>query len=277
MRGIQDVYTASKKVVDFWGYDNKAVLYSSSIGAFVFPVSLGLIQHTVFRILAITNGSIFASALGLAAVGMSGCAASVALTEASDRLRERAYFSWREPSYSALPKPYSLNNHEDLKLLTVYFIGTVVVFKACRGRFSSVLPSSVKHPGAFANVGIVGSHRYAHKSQRVKIMQMGRKLGCHTCGRKWFSKSFIADHQPPLALSHNNRGKKYLFGVLRYPKTQQKLYPQCKKCSLKQQKHIQSPKNYSAVVTHASSLRIYHLFLPLPYIWAFIRDVAYYI
>ncbi|XP_071945724.1 uncharacterized protein [Antedon mediterranea] len=274
MRGIQDVYSATKKVVDLWSYDSKTVLYSSSIGALVFPVSLGLIQHFVFRTISIANGHLLAPVLGLAAVGLSGCASAIAVTEASYRLRvKQNYYYWRdEPAIFKLPKPYSLDD-KDLKLLAAYFMGTVIVFKVFRGRFASVLPSTVKSPGAFANEGIIGSHRYAHKSQRQKIVQIGQKFGCHTCGRKWFIKSFIADHQPPLSLSRNNKTKKYLLGLLQYPKVQQKLYPQCVRCSLKQQKHLQSPGNYSEVVSHASSLRIYHLFLPLPYIWAFLQDV----
>lgn len=80
-------------------------------------------------------------------------------------------------------------------------------------------------PGLFAAESIParGPQRDFMADERRGINNIGSATGCHTCGTRvpgTTTGNFVADHQPPSALNLKNH--------------QQRLYPQCLTCSLKQ-------------------------------------------
>ena len=60
-------------------------------------------------------------------------------------------------------------------------------------------------------------HRAVRSLQNMKekLHWVGRRQGCHTCGRRGIRRKYIADHQPPSK-----------FAV----ETPQRFYPQCAPC-----------------------------------------------
>ena len=141
----------------------------------------------------------------------------------------------------------------------------VVAFKLLGGRFRSVLPSSLFHPGAFSRVKAslhANGAEYITKGERegsrgrLGLNDYGWMYGCHTCGRKRVD-SFIGDHMPPNKLAR--------------PGQLQRLYPQCAVCSSRQGGAVRA--NRPAYRTHAFSLRLYHLWLPLgPWVCSWLAD-----
>lgn len=90
---------------------------------------------------------------------------------------------------------------------------------------TSELQSKGIGPGPFAGDSIVarGPERDFTAQERRELNDIGNRLGCHTCGTKepgTTTGNFVADHQPPSALNSRN--------------LEQRLYPQCLTCSLKQ-------------------------------------------
>jgi hypothetical protein len=80
-------------------------------------------------------------------------------------------------------------------------------------------------PGPYARESVParGPGRDFTAAERQQINDIGRKYGCHTCGTKdpgTKSGDFIPDNQPPSALN--------------VPGIPQRLYPHCKRCSLRQ-------------------------------------------
>ncbi|CAH1269883.1 BBS10 [Branchiostoma lanceolatum] len=87
-------------------------------------------------------------------------------------------------------------------------------------------------------------------------MTLTERIGILVGGR------FIADHQPPLAVYEaalkRNKNAKY---------SSPAFYPQCQKCSSRQRLYLGAVSRgrtepFSPVVTHASALRLHHLWLP---------------
>ena len=78
-------------------------------------------------------------------------------------------------------------------------------------------------PGPFAEEWVPATGPNVTASQRARINKIGSKSGCHTCGIKVPGTrrgNWVTDHQPSSGL--NPLGN------------QQRLYPQCLKCSLRQ-------------------------------------------
>ena len=68
--------------------------------------------------------------------------------------------------------------------------------------FLTALPSSVLSIGVHAvrNGKVLSTNPVANAKQRKMIQILGKRLGCHQCGRKQLfdlNKGFIADHMPP--------------------------------------------------------------------------------
>ena len=68
--------------------------------------------------------------------------------------------------------------------------------------FLTALPSSVLSIGVHAvrNGKVLSTNPVANEKQRKLIQVLGKRLGCHQCGRKQLfdiNKGFIADHMPP--------------------------------------------------------------------------------
>lgn len=163
--------------------------------------------------------------------------------------------------------------HKHVFLSTV---SGVLMFRALGGRFERVLPSNLLRPGAFAADWIPAKMevKYASSAQKEMVQALGKKHGCHTCGTKSAEK-FIADHQPPSRLIGNH------YGTLSQPNSlMQRFYPQCKQCSTMQGgllagKTADTAVSQSmAIRTHGSSLRLYHAFLPLPFLITYLFNTG---
>ena len=231
---------------------------STVVGGITFPVLLGLAQSAVFKPLRITCGSgVLPALMGGASVCIASCVASLAMIKTCSLVQK--WQSW--PSESSPRRTITFSTPE-LLLSTVF---GAVVFRALGGRYSSALPSSLLKPGAFAKEWIPAKGpQYATPCEKDMIQQLGRKHGCHTCGRRLRLKLFIADHQPPsktLPLDSS--------GIL------QKFYPHCQRCASIQGGVVSGNNISRSIRTHYLSLRLYHLFVPVPFGIAYLKTGDY--
>lgn len=126
----------------------------------------------------------------------------------------------------------------------------VAAFLLLGGRALSFTPSSVVAVGAFGRKCIGGDASYASLAQRSKIAKLGRRFGCHTCGKRL--GSFIADHQPPLEIIRRRSWWKAL------AKARYKYYPQCTVCSNRQAAVLRSKRLVDMRINHFFTLRPHH-------------------
>lgn len=123
----------------------------------------------------------------------------------------------------------------------------LVQFWVLGGRGWRLAPSCLRHPGAFSRTSVPAKGAgYASEAQRAVLKEMGQRHGCHTCGTRR-AALYHGDHMPP-----NHLAK---------PGQTQRFYPQCVTCSNMQggtMLHARAPR-----VSHATRLRLYHLWLPL--------------
>lgn len=236
----------------------KQAAVSGLAGAATFPALLGFTQVGIFKAMRLTSGSpaAIASVMGCASVLAASCAASCATLTGYTLTRE--YYSSNETD--ATRTSVSLSG-QDLLLSTLC---GAVVFRALGGRFLSVLPSNLLKPGSFAREWIPASISYAGNAQRSVIQEIGQRQGCHTCGRRRVMQ-FTADHQPPNALIWKlvESGKGMVSA---------RFYPHCLRCS-NRQGGLLSKSSSKYIVTHPFSLRLYHVFLPLPLGLAYLKTV----
>ncbi|XP_071508791.1 uncharacterized protein [Diadema antillarum] len=238
---------------------------SWGMGCMVFPLCLGILQVGVFKPLSLTASHVCAPGLGLCSVAVSGILASVTVLG--------SYSKFHHGKMNEITLDVSLAD------IACYGLGSAALFKLFKGHFYQVLPSTVLQPGAFARQGIPASKHYASFGKKAQLAAIGSQYGCHTCGKRWTTKMFIADHQPPLALSKRRGKLQAMVKILRPKQPEYKFYPQCISCSRIQQgylsaravqqigdlapgKRVKVVNNH--IVTHATSLRLYHLYLPLP-------------
>ncbi|XP_062520768.1 uncharacterized protein LOC134195708 [Corticium candelabrum] len=226
------------------------VLTASVVGSLAFPVALGLQQRFLYAPLRITSDRRIAGPLlGLGSVFLSGCCASLAAIATLKAHRTITKSPNDEKTWlDELPT--------DWQNLIACGLGSALVFRILTGRYHSVLPSNIAKRGAFARVSIPARRNNAFSpSARERFHKIGKKHGCHTCGRKWRVNKFHRDHQPPTALARE--GEKQVY------------YPQCAKCSA-QQGGVVSQRTIQ-IVTHGTSLRLYHLWMPVPLAWFGLR------
>ena len=237
----------------------KNVLISSFSGAVTFPAVLGLGQLLLFKPLRISCGSPLASVCGGASVLVAGCLASV-VTVRTVPLLERLASSER-PHPTGETRTISLSAEDIL----ASGVASAFIFRALGGRFSSVLPSHLLRPGSFAREWISARSSLATEKERHIIQRIGQQHGCHSCGKRGV-KQFNADHQPPNKLNGTGGGADNASNT-----ALQKLYPQCKKCSGMQGSLIAQNSTSHAVSAHPLSLRLYHVFLPIPFAIAYFK------
>ncbi|XP_041484342.1 uncharacterized protein LOC121430967 [Lytechinus variegatus] len=242
-------------------------MVSWGLGCIVFPLCLGVFQIGVFKPLSVTSSHLLAPAIGLGSVALSGIASSITVFTA----------------YSN----YNVSESRELDVrftdLVCYGLGSAAIFKLLRGKFSSVLPSTILKPGAFARRGIPATKNYASSGKKATLAAIGSRHGCHTCGKRWTAKSFIADHQPPLSLPKRTDIIHTLSKLFRPHEPEYRFYPHCPSCSRVQMTYLGAMANqrttdltkgrivrmdFNHIVTHATSLRLYHLYLPLPAVLA---------
>lgn len=228
-------------------------------GALAFPLALGLGQLAVFKPLRVTCSSPLASVYGGVSVLAAGCVASATAIQALSLSHH-----WKNSRHSTQADSSELTVEFGVQELLASTVASAILFRALGGRFSSVLPSHLLKPGAFAREGIPVRATQSTEIQRHIIRELGKSHGCHSCGTRGV-KQFHADHQPPNKL-HSGRKE-----------TTQKLYPQCVKCSNLQGSllsHNNGPQSkWSAIRTHSLSLRGYHVFLPVPLAIAYLKSL----
>ena len=243
------------------------LLAASLSGALAFPAVLGLGQVGLFKPLRLTCSSSLASVFGGASVLVAGCIASATAVYALSLTHH-----WE---VSSQPDSPSVSNRKTVEFgareLLVSTTTSAIMFRALGGRFSSVLPSHLLKPGAFAQEWIPVRSTQATERQRHIVKQLGKSHGCHSCGTRSV-KQFHADHQPPNKIQNGlNSLSNSANGIL------QRLYPQCKKCSSLQGALLAHGNNgsrhsWNAIRTHPLSLRAYHLFLPIPFAVAYLKS-----
>ena len=97
----------------------------------------------------------------------------------------------------------------------------------------------------------------------------------HVGRRKWDSLLliFFADHQPPTKIHMESGGRA---NGANTSTTTQRLYPHCRECSRLQGSLLTrsniSRAGQAAIRSHPFSLRVYHLFLPIPFVIAYLKS-----
>ena len=258
------------------------LLGTAAVGAVTFPTLLAVAQTAVFKPLRITVASRLSPLFGAASVSAAGFAASLATIKTCSLIQN----TWESETKAGngTSRMISFSTAE----LMVSTFSSVVVFRAVGGRFSSVLPSHLFHPGAFARERIpaIRGLKLANSSEKSLIRDYGRRYGCHTCGKKQVGgHGFVSDHQPPSHLLKNSKSSGTLAaettaGNLKADvelsndgaSVRQFFYPQCYKCSSLQGGSLNNGSKSKAIVTHPLSLRLYHLFLPVPFVVAYLKS-----
>lgn len=226
------------------------LLGSAVVGAAAFPSLLGFFQHAVFKPLRLSSNLKYTSSvLGCASVTLASYGASWVALRVIHLVRDKS------PTTQKLSWSFV---EPDVLLST---LGSVIIFRALGGKFSTTLPSHLLFPGAFAMEWIPALRSHQTKSEKEIVRAIGQKHGCHSCGQRK-GVEFVTDHQPPSKTVGNDTSK------VTIDMTLQRLYPQCLKCSRMQGGMVAIGKNHlrhrKAYVTHASNLRLRHAFLPLP-------------
>lgn len=144
-------------------------------------------------------------------------------------------------------------------------------FSVLGGQAMSMSPSDVRQLGAFAHPrtgAIPATMAYATPNERKKILDIGRRFGCHSCGTRRPPAApdgflgFICDHQPPVIVA--SRHNRQLWRRLTGWKVRQQFFPHCWQCSQIQSSAVRNLKDGSAralasfAVTHYTSWRPYH-------------------
>ncbi len=240
------------------------LLTSGLAGAAAFPTLLAASQAFVFRPLKVSLGpGLTSPLLGLASVAVASFGASLAALKTLTIVNQ--YFSASDVRLSL--------NRRDLLISTA---SGVVLFRALGGRFGAVLPSNLMRPGAFAAEWLpaMRESEVATPKERTLVRTLGARHGCHSCGEKR-GVDFVADHQPPSRLigNHRNAGTR----PVNPSPFLQRFYPQCRRCSAVQGGILgggngQSLLHPKAIRTHATSFRPYHLFLPVPFVVAYLNE-----
>lgn len=245
------------------GVEEAALLVSGVTGAVSFPALLAASQVWLFKPLRLSyTPRLSSSVLGFASVTAASFGASLLALKTIHLTQDYLPHSKLRLSYSG----------SDVLLPAV---AGVVVFRALGGRFANVLPSHLARPGAFAVEYIPAQRgsKYANPTEKELVKSMGRRHGCHSCGRKR-SVVFVADHQPPSKLLGNHRNGTSMPSEVDH--LIQRFYPQCVRCSQQQGAVLagnSATASEKAIMTHFTSLRPYHLFLPLPFLFTYSKAV----
>ncbi|XP_019857101.1 PREDICTED: uncharacterized protein LOC109585453 [Amphimedon queenslandica] len=231
-------------------------LVGAAAGAVTFPVVLGINQLLVLKPLRLATHlpALVVATIGGISITSAAISASCAVVTA---------YSLAGPFVAPLTRDTSNHMRLNVPELLTSSLVSVALFRSLGGKFCSVVPSHLANPGAFARQWIPAySNKYATSSEKVLIQEIGKKYGCHTCGKRQSVTKFVCDHQPPTStLPHGG-------GVQRF-------YPQCDKCSGLQGGLVTNNKpNPKSLVTHITSLRAYHFFLPVPLAFGYLKSLS---
>ena len=261
-------------MADFLNFplDHRQALVATGVGAVTFPIVLGINQYGL-KPLRISSGSplLLASAAGGISVTLASLIASTAVL--------KSYSLSSKFIHNSLDEDIPANWQVDVTIQDVAAstLSGVVLFRALGGRFSSVIPSHLHAPGAFARQWIPAySLNRANGTQKSIIQEIGSKYGCHTCGKRRI-KQYFADHQPPNKLVKMGVAEapgQPLGQVLNNNATNgllQKFYPHCPRCSDMQGRSLAMDNKTSSIVIHPFTLRPYHFFFPIPILLLFLK------
>ena len=108
----------------------------------------------------------------------------------------------------------------------------LLVFLYSGGVPAQLFLSHVACPGAFAREYVTVDNKGLTPSPSMKhrVQEIGAQYGCHHCGK--FSDQYISDHMPPTVMYLNKE-------------VPQRLYPQCRGCSLFQGGTLSSRSTFS--------------------------------
>lgn len=233
---------------------------SGIVGAVAFPSLLAASQTIIFKPLRVSySRGLSSSLLGLGSVAVASCGASLAALKTISIVQKQLPASRNNISWT----------NGDLVLST---LSGVLFFRALGGRFGAVLPSNLVRPGVFASEWIpaMRESELASPKERMVVKALGKKNGCHTCGRKR-GVEFVADHQPPSKLVGKSSSAKV-------DPLLQRFYPQCLRCSNLQGGILSAGdgslafRHPTATQTHMAIFRTYHIFLPIPFLLAFFKE-----
>ena len=160
--------------------DMADAVLATALSGITFPLCLGILQTGLFRPLRITSNRRFiGSAFGTVSLLVSGSTASAVFLSSIVLFKEIKGSSLRiltEKLHSFMP-----NTTVDVEVcsrdIPLCGVASLVVYKIFGGRFRSVLPSSLIHPGAFAKRYIPAKgKRYASDGVKRKLALMGEFL-----------------------------------------------------------------------------------------------------
>ena len=158
--------------------DMADAVLATALSGITFPLCLGILQTGLFRPLRITSNRRFiGSAFGTVSLLVSGSTASAVFLSSIVLFKEIKGSSLRiltEKLHSFMP-----NTTVDVAVCYIPLCGvaSLVVYKIFGGRFRSVLPSSLIHPGAFAKRYIPAKgKRYASDGVKRKLALMDEFL-----------------------------------------------------------------------------------------------------
>lgn len=152
----------------------------SALGGMAFPLCLGVLQKGLFRPLRITsNLRIIGSVCGGVSVIIAGTTASLVFLSSVLLLKEIKLGSMKtltEKLHSLMPNK-TITIAVSSKDIPICGVVSLVVFKLLGGRFRSVLPSSLIHPGAFARRSIPAKgKKYASDGVKNRLALLGESL-----------------------------------------------------------------------------------------------------
>lgn len=150
---------------------------ASVAGGITFPLCLGSLQTVFHGPLRLTNDRLLLGpTLGVFSVLLSGSVASVVFASfvaVSGRVGD-SLKSYSERSSWTTNRTIAFRFQAmDIPLCGVL---SLVLFKMLGGRFRSVLPSNLAHPGAFARSSLPAvNHNYASQAAKHKLRNIGEK------------------------------------------------------------------------------------------------------
>ena len=264
------------------------LLATTAVGAVTFPTIMVLAQTTIFKPLRITCADRLAPIFGGLSVSLVGFTVSFAAIKACSLVQDS--LNDANSDNAGARNVLSFSTPE----LVISTVSSVVIFRALGGRFLSVLPSHLFHPGAFAveRVPALCGQQAAVTTEKVFIRDYSRRYGCHTCGKKQV-KMFVCDHQPPSHLLRKTNssstavsGERSAAGEVKVnvmsssnangtengATVKQFFYPQCYDCSSMQGGLLNGGNQSRTIITHPFSLRLYHVFLPVPFTIAYLKS-----
>ncbi|XP_039256527.2 uncharacterized protein LOC120333226 [Styela clava] len=236
------------------------LILATLAGILVFPICLGLFQIYVWKPINVTAHRKVAKLCGIVTLIISNTCSAFAfvLTEMLLNGNKRGVFVCK-------------SRLETVFNFFIYTVLALISFRLLGGRLRNLCPSHILHAGAFANEDLpLPETTVVSKSHMMKLKALREKHGCHICGKRGNKiEKFISVLKSLLLRIPNEKIPKEdpLFMLTEYP--------QCKSCSrLEISKTLPTYsndvlKNKCAIITHATRLRLFKLWVPFPILFQY--------